>query len=120
MVKRILIIDDDKDMLDMLKIVFQASDVDVVISETGMTGQEINIIKPDVILLDVQIKGYIYTGDQICIEIKSNKNLRKVPVFLISSEPDIDILSVACQADGFFLKPFDVLKLKSAIKDKLL
>ena len=39
MTKRILIIDDDSDMLEMLKIVFQSSDLDVVISQTGMTGQ---------------------------------------------------------------------------------
>ncbi len=120
MTKKILIIDDDKDMLEMLNIVFQASDVEVVISETGMTGQEIKVIHPDVILLDVQIKGYISTGDQICMEIKSRQDLRKIPVFLISSEPDLDFLSVECKADGFFSKPFDILKLKSAIRDKLL
>lgn len=120
MAKRLLIIDDDKDMLDMLRIVFQSSDVDVVISDTGLSGNEINVIHPDIILLDVQIKGYISTGDEICKEIKSREDMWGVPVFLISSEPDLDLRAVECEADGFFSKPFDILKLKSAIKDKLL
>ena len=68
----------------------------------------------------MQIKGYISTGDEICMEIKADENLKRIPVFLISSEPDLDLLAVECTADGFFPKPFDVLKLKAAIKDKLL
>ncbi|RYG40604.1 MAG: response regulator [Chitinophagaceae bacterium] len=120
MAKRILIIDDDRDMLEMLKIVFQSSDIDVVLSETGMTGDQIRVTHPDLVLLDVMIKGYITTGDEICREIKGNKDLAHIPVFLISSERDLDLLAVKCQADGFFAKPFDILKLKTIIKDKLL
>lgn len=117
--KRILIIDDDKDMLEMLKIVFQDSDFEVVLSEKGMSGDEIYLIHPDLILLDVQIKGYISTGDEICKEIKGRSDLNSVPVFLISSEQNLEELSIECESDGFLSKPFDILKLKSIIKEKL-
>jgi two-component system response regulator VicR len=120
MTKRLLIIDDDKDMLEMLNIVFQESDLDVVLSEKGMAADEIEVIHPDLILLDVQIKGYTRTGDEICKEIKARSGLDQVPVFLISSEPDLNLLAIECKADGFFSKPFNVSKFKSAIRDKLL
>jgi two-component system, OmpR family, response regulator VicR len=118
--KRILIIDDDDDILEMLDIVFQASDIDVILSNKGMTGDEINAVHPDLILLDIQIKGYIHTGDEICKEIKANNDLNNIPVFLISSETDLDLLAIECEADGYFSKPFDILKLKSAIRNKLI
>lgn len=107
-------------MLEMLNIVFQTSDVDVILSQVGMTGNEIALIHPDLVFLDVQIKGYITTGDEICKEIKSLPELSHVPVFLISGEEDLDLISIECEADGFFTKPFDVLKLRSLIRDKLL
>lgn len=120
MTKRILIIDDDEDMLEMLNIVFQASDIEVVLSKTGMTGDEIEVVHPDLVLLDVQIKGYSATGDEICKEIKSRPDLDHIPVFLLSSERELGLLAVKCKADGFFSKPFDILKLKTMIRDKLL
>lgn len=119
MAKRILIIDDDKDMLEMLNIVFETADVDVVLSETGMTSDEIVVLHPNLILLDVQIKGYTSTGDEICKEIKGHSELKDIPVFLISAEPDLDTRSIGCNADGYFSKPFDVLKLKKMIREEL-
>lgn len=120
MTKRILIIDDDKDMLEMLQIVFLASDLEVLISDHGMTGVEIRGLHPDLIMLDVQIKGYIKTGDEICKEIKAHPDLSDIPVFLISSEIDLQTIAFECAADGFINKPIDILKLKTLIRDKLL
>lgn len=119
MAKRILIIDDDEDMLEMLRIVFQTSDLDVVLSDKGMTGNEIKVMHPDLVLLDVQIKGYILTGDEICKEIKSRSDLTHIPVFLISSERDLEQLAVACEADGYFSKPLDIIIFKKILNDKL-
>ena len=119
MTKKILVIDDDADMLEKWLIVFQASDFEVILSNTGMSGGEIAVIHPDLILLDVQIKGYISTGDEICKEIKGRKDLHNIPIFLISSEPNIASLSIECESDGYISKPFDILKLKSLISDNM-
>lgn len=119
MAKKILVIDDDRDMLEMLDIVFQTSDFDVVLSNKGMTGDEIKVIHPDLVLLDVQIKGYITTGDEICKEIKAHPDLRDIPVFLISAEHDLRFLAVECNADGYLSKPFDIAKLRAVITKKL-
>ena len=118
--KRILVIDDDRDMLEMMRIIFQSSEIDVVLSEKGMTGDEIRFIHPDLVLLDVRIKGYITTGNEICKEIKSRPDLDHIPVYLISSESNLEFLSIECKANGFFAKPFSISKLKAVIKDKLL
>lgn len=120
MAKKILIIDDDKDILEMLNIVFQGSETDVILSNTGMTGEEIKVIHPDIILLDVQIKGYKATGNEICREIKSKEDISFIPVILMSAEPNLKMLAVDCKADAYFSKPFDIVDLKSFIRSKLI
>ena len=119
MAKKILIIDDDKDMLEMLRIVFQGSEFEVVLSNAGMTADEVVVLHPDIILLDVQIKGYKLTGNEICKQIKMREDLNFIPVFLISSEPNLKTLAAECNADGYFSKPFDILNLKTVIRNML-
>lgn len=120
MPKKLLIIDDDKDMLEMLHIIFQDTEIDVVLSNTGMTGDEVKVIHPDIILLDVQIKGYKASGNEICKEIKSRLDIGSIPVYLISSEQNLKNLADDCKADGYFPKPFDIKNLKSMVMSKLI
>jgi DNA-binding response OmpR family regulator len=116
MKKRILIIDDDDDMLEMFRIIFQGPEFDVVLEKNGMSYHEISGIKPDLILLDIIIKGYHATGAQICKEIKSNNN--DLPVFLISGERNLEKIASESNADDFLSKPFDIKALKIKIDNK--
>ncbi|KAA5536188.1 response regulator [Taibaiella lutea] len=116
MAKKILIIDDDKDILEMLNIVFQDSEFDVVLSNTGMTADEIKVIHPDIVLLDVKLRNYKLNGDEICMEIKSREDMNYIPVLLVSSENNLRILAEDCNADGYIAKPFDVKNLMSAVR----
>lgn len=120
MTKRILIIDDDKDMLEMLSIVFQNSDFEVVLSTTGMGYTQIQLLKPDLILLDVNIQGYETTGDLICKEIKEHPGTEHLPVILISGEYNLASIAEHCHADAYFSKPFDINLLKIKVTSKLM
>jgi len=119
MAKKILVIDDDEDMLELLRIIFQTTDFHVILSSKGMSGEDIAVIHPDLVLLDINIKGYITTGDEICKEIKTHPDLKNIPVFLISSQHDLRYLAIECQADGYLSKPFEVSKLRKIINQKL-
>jgi DNA-binding response OmpR family regulator len=117
MAKRILIIDDDEDILDILNIIFQDEGYEVVISNTGHAAEYIHQIDPDILLLDIRLAGYEKTGAEICREIKSMYPDEHFPVILVSAEADISIIASYCGADAFVSKPFDIFKLIERVEE---
>ena len=117
MAKRILVIDDDEDILSILDILFAEEGYDVVLQNTGTTADQVKLIGPDLILLDVRIGGFAKTGDEICAEIKRELELNDIPVLLVSAEADVRERASFCGADGFLNKPFDINKLLVKVKE---
>lgn len=117
--KRILIIDDDEDILDILHIVFKEDGFNVVISNTGEAVDQIHLINPDLILLDVRIEGSAKRGDEICAEIKAQSAFKNLPVVLVSAETDLAMLANECGADFYIKKPFDIYDLLMQVKQRL-
>jgi DNA-binding response OmpR family regulator len=117
MAKRILVIDDDEDILSILDIIFADEGYEAVLQNTGATPDQVKLIGPDLILLDVRIVGFAKTGDEICAEIKRELELNKIPVLLLSAEPDVRQRAVSCGANGYLSKPFDVNKLLEKVKE---
>lgn len=117
MSKRILVIDDDKDILSVLEIIFRHKGYETILHNTGTTLDNIKMLQPDLILLDVRITGFNKTGDQICQEIKSLAEISKVPVLLISAEENVAKLAEECGANGFVNKPFDIHYLLTKVQE---
>lgn len=57
MVKRILIIEDDLDILEILDIIFLDEGYDIISHRKGLSADEIGLLHPDLLLLDVRISG---------------------------------------------------------------
>ena len=108
MEKRIVIIEDDRDILELLTIIFTQDGYHVSPFSTGKTATFIGELAPDIILLDINIIGYERTGDQICSELKALMLTSKIPVMLLSAEKNLEQLSKVCQSDAFMAKPFDI------------
>lgn len=119
MVKRILVIDDDQDILEILNIIFKDEGYEVILCDTGTTAQYVQLIRPDLVLLDVRIIGFHKTGAEICKELKSYNETKGLPVILVSAEADIDIIAYKSGADAYVSKPFEVHKLISQVKEFL-
>lgn len=117
MAKRILVIDDDEDILEILNIVFQENGYEIVLSNTGEAAEHIRVIQPDIVLLDVRIVGSAKSGPEICKEIKSQLETRHLPVMLVSGETDLAVLAEECGADSYVAKPFDIFDLLSHVKE---
>lgn len=115
--KKILIIDDDHEILEMLGIVFQDSGYEIILSNKGMDCDQISILRPDLMLLDVRLEGYEKTGDQICRELKTQG--AKVPVVLMSAEHNLQKIALDCHADDYLCKPFDISLLRSKVNNKI-
>ena len=103
----------------MLNIVFQDSEHEVILSNIGMDYNDIRLLHPDLLLIDVNIKGFRLRGDAICQVLKSHADTHDLPVFLVSGEDHLDHIANACHANGFFSKPLNLKDLKSTVLDTL-
>ena len=115
MPKRILIIEDDPDILEILNIIFKEEGYEVFLSDDGREVSAINEIKPDLILLDIRLKNSGQNGTSICARLKSDSETKKLPVILVSTEANLSALSKECGADAYIHKPFDIAYLSSKV-----
>ncbi len=117
--RRILIVDDDDQIVDMLRDVLGQDDrFDV---RTAATGYDAGLLteqfKPHLILLDFMLPDI--NGNLVCKRVKSNPDLANTKVLIVSgvvNQSEIDDLSDH-GADGFLKKPFDVSELMSLIEE---
>ena len=114
--KRILVIEDDPDILYILDSLLTDEGFVVLKSQVGMTPEEILPLKPDLILLDIRIFGYERTGAEICREIRLNQSTSSIHVLLISAERELEKIAADCNANGYISKPFDITNLVEHIR----
>lgn len=62
--------------------------------------------RPDVILLDEFINSR--PGHRLCRKIKQVAALKDVPVIILSTADDIELIAKECEANDYVRKPFDV------------
>lgn len=115
--KKILVVDDDEDILSILDIILVEAGYEPILCSTGTTAEEVNRLHPDLILLDIRIAGCLKTGAEICAELKSKSDIFGIPVLLLSAEENIASLANGCGADGFVNKPFDMYQLINKVKE---
>jgi DNA-binding response OmpR family regulator len=114
--KRILVIDDDEDLLDIFSIIFRDAGYNVITSNHSETANELLEIGPDLVILDIRISGSPESGEAICRNIKQKFKNAHIPVLLISGETDVSEIAFRCGADGFVSKPFDIPSLLTEIR----
>ena len=107
--KKILIIDDNKDIRDLMRIILEKVNFSVSESEDGSSGlTAAREVKPDLILLDVMMPGLSGFDVLQQIRIEKDSQLREVPIMMItakSQSEDID-RALALGATGYIVKPF--------------
>ncbi|MFX1280731.1 MAG: response regulator [Promethearchaeota archaeon] len=104
----ILIIEDDAPTIMVLTDFFELKGYVCKGVLSGIKGLEVlNRSTPKLILLDVFLNDI--SGYEICYKIKSNENLKEIPVFYITAIPESEVVEKVKKtgADGFFLKPFN-------------
>lgn len=108
---RILLIDDDKDFLTILKNTLSRKGFEVHAHESWDENIElVNRIKPNLIILDVFLSGI--DGLDICKKIKKSPFTKNIPVLIISGFPWISQSAIyEYGANDFIAKPFELNKL---------
>jgi two-component system cell cycle response regulator DivK len=117
MSKRILIFDDDTDILSICTYILEEQGWEVHTSpHCNNIDTTVRSIKPDVILMDNWIPD---TGGVIATQIiKSQADLKDIPVIYFSANNDIQTLAKQAGADTYLEKPFDLNELEQVI-DKM-
>ncbi len=107
MKKKILLVDDEAGLLKVTLLRLSKSGYDALEAATGEEGLELARRQtPDLILLDVFLPGL--KGDEVAKIIKADKNLKGIPVVLISAAVDaLKEKAKECGADGYLAKPFE-------------
>jgi two-component system phosphate regulon response regulator PhoB len=113
MVKKVLLIEDDKDIRDTIIYALREEQIEVIASEDAKILKKLSEIKPDLILLDNWLSDWKSdaNGQQISKEIKTNPATSNIPVVIVSAVSNIKEVAEAGQADGYLKKPFDLTDL---------
>ncbi len=113
----ILIVDDEKPIVDILKFNLQKEGFDTIEAYDGQTGLTLALEKnPDLILLDVMLPEM--DGFTVCKEIRVKS---QVPIILLTArEEEVDkVLGLELGADDYITKPYSVRELLARIKANL-
>ena len=111
--KKILIIDDDKGLLDVFEMIFQEKGFEVISLPKKPSLDAIVEMNPNLILLDYLLENEL--GNELCLRLKKKSATNHIPVILISAYPKLKDVATRCQADDFVSKPFDVTDLENKV-----
>jgi len=109
--KKILVVDDDDDVLETTQLILEIAGYDVEpLNDAELIFDRIHDFEPHLIILDV-VLGKM-DGRVICSQIKNHDDTKAIPVLMMSGLYDIkEIEEMECSPDDFMSKPFkmDVL-----------
>ena len=116
MTKKILIVDDEPDMLAVIAIRLKRWGYGVAYAASGAEAfKKIKKEKPGLILLDLALPDM--RGDNICLKVKSSAKTSSVPVVVISAVMEnLEARAKSCGADDCLLKPYEASALLKKIE----
>lgn len=112
---RILVLDDDRNILDILDEALTYEEFEV---KTAMDIKSffslMDDYQPNLVLIDYLLQGI--NGGEVCHQIKTEEETRKVPVILMSAYPRVFESLGTYGCDEFIAKPFDLYSLIDKVK----
>ncbi len=118
--ERILVADDDLDIVDIIQTVLEGEGFQVLVANDGETAlRKLREERPDLLLLDIMMPKL--DGYQVCQRLKDDVTLSTIPVVIISakgqeSDKDKGFRAGACD---YIVKPFDPLELPEIVRRNL-
>jgi len=113
--KRVLILDDDPDILQICSIVLKKKGFDVsTLNTSNQVIDQVRNYHPDVILMDNWIPGP--GGIEATRMLKLAPETHNIPVIFFSANSNVTQLAREAQADYFLQKPFDITELETIVQ----
>lgn len=115
--QRILVIEDEANIQELIKYNLEKNGYRVTVANNGIDGLEEALAHtPDLILLDLMLPGL--DGLEVCKRLRMEKHTRKIPIFMLTakSEEFDKVLGLELGADDYITKPFSIKELIARIR----
>lgn len=115
--KKILVVDDEQDLLDLIEYNLRKEGFEVLKAENGETGIELaKQENPNLVLLDIMMPNM--DGLEVCERMRKDTNLKHIPIIFLTARSDekTEVEGLNKGADDFITKPISTTKLISRIK----
>ena len=108
MVKKLLLVDDEEDMLKLLSYRLKHAGYEVITAGDGQIALDtLENVTPDLILLDLRMPNM--DGYEFCELRKENENIKRIPVILLSASLNQDPRNItsSLEVEDVIIKPFE-------------
>ena len=104
--KKILLIDDDPDVITVLQLMLKKKGYEIgTASREDEAYMQVDLFEPDLIVLDVLLSGV--DGREICKKLKASEKFKHIPIIMFSAHPGAQKNMEDFGADDFLPKPFE-------------
>ncbi|HZL33660.1 MAG TPA: response regulator transcription factor [Tepidisphaeraceae bacterium] len=113
----ILVIDDEKDLIEMLQYNLEREGYDVIAAHDGQSGLEVATKhRPDLVVLDLMMPGI--DGLQVCQRLRSDPKASRMPIIMLTAKAtEADrIVGLELGADDYITKPFSPREVVARVK----
>ena len=114
MPRKIIIIEDDEDTLDIMSYILTEEGYEIISANNGKLLEDVHIHQPVLILMDNRLAEGI--GGDICRQFKSNPATMHYPVILVSASIGLETMAQESHADHYLKKPFDISELLEIVR----
>ncbi len=114
MASKILVVDDDPNICDLLRMYFESEGYEVKTANDGDEGVKMfKMYEPDLVLLDLMLPKK--DGNQVCREIRE---ISSKPIIMLTAKSEVfdKVLGLELGADDFIVKPFETKELSARVK----
>lgn len=115
--KKILIIDDDPGILEVIQIVLEEKGYEVFLDDGRNVQQTVEEEKPDLILLDILLAGR--DGKLIARSLKGHKKTAHIPIIFVSANLNLREKALEAGVNAYLQKPFNIEELEQIVKKNL-
>ena len=119
MKKKILVIDDEPHIVDLIKLTLQ-NEYEIIEAYTSREAMsKLKSENPDLILMDIMMPGE--EGYQLCERIRKSKKNQDIPIIFVSAKNQHEdkMRSIDVGADDYLTKPFEPVELEKKVKANL-
>ncbi|NLA85943.1 MAG: response regulator transcription factor, partial [Clostridiales bacterium] len=113
MPKKVLVIEDDINIAELLRLYLEKDGFEVFIADNGGKGvSEFEQLQPDLVLLDIMLP--VLDGWAVCREIRS---VSKVPIIMLTAKGETfdKVSGLEMGADDYIVKPFEIKELLARV-----
>ena len=114
--KRILIVDDEPDIVTTIKVVLEQEGYNTLCARDGKEAlQKARQELPDLMILDLKLP--LLSGEEVCRRIRKDEIIGKLPIIMLTAkDSDVDrVLGKVIGANHYIAKPFDVQRLLNVV-----